>query len=145
MKQAKQFFFLIIFLFLSSSVRAEYLTGQEIQRVKAVKQVLSGVDGKSLQQTIDELGKTRYPHLNLIMREAMARTYVDIVRDNNVVEQKKKAWLYSMVCLNMAYVQFAGFQGSRTSATALNRLIRRKLREYLPADILKQPGFFYSL
>ena len=145
MKQGKQFFFLIIFLFLSSSVHAEYLTGQDIQRVKAVTQVLSGIDGKSLQQTIDELEKTRYPHLNLIMREAMAKTYADIVRDNNVVEPKKKAWLYSMVCLNMAYVQFAGFQKQKSNTTSLNRLIRRKLREYLPADILKQPGFFYSL
>jgi hypothetical protein len=98
-----------------------------------------------LQQTIDELRKTHHFQLNLEMREAMAKTYADIVKEENVIGQKKKEWLYSMVCLNMAYLQFGGAQGAPGSTTALNRLIRRKLKEYLPLNVLKQPGFLYSL
>jgi len=143
MPYRKKFFFLIIFLFLTASARA--FTAQDIQRVKAVKQLLEGIDTKSLQQTMDELGKTRHPQLNLQIREAMAKTYTDIVKEENVSGQKKKEWLYSMVCLNMAYLQFGGYQGARENTTTLNRLIRRKLKEYLPADVFKQHGFLYSL
>ena len=75
----------------------------------------------------------------------MAKTYADIVREINVEGQKKKEWLYSMVCLNMAYLQFGGSQGKSGSTTELNRLIRQKLKKYLPPELLKQPGFAYSL
>ena len=75
----------------------------------------------------------------------MAKTYADIVREVNVEGKKKKEWLYSMVCLNMAYLQFGGSQGKSGSTTELNRLIRRKLKGYLPPNALKRDGFFYSL
>ncbi len=161
MKKSERFIFLIIGLFLTVCAHAEeryevyvehkspvsrHLTAQEIERVKAVKQLLYGIDTQSLQQTIDALEKTRYPQINLIIREAMAKTYTEIAREYNVVGQKKKEWLYSMVGLNMAYLQFEGtHQGAPGSTTSLNRLIRRKLKEYLPPHVLKQPGFLYSL
>ena len=75
----------------------------------------------------------------------MAKTYTDIVREINVKGQKKKEWLYSMVCLNMAYLQFGGSQGKYGSTTELNRLIRKKLKEYLPGDVFKQSGYLHSL
>ena len=100
---------------------------------------------KSLWESISELEKTRHPEINLEMKEAMARTYVDIVKEINVQGQKKKEWLYSMVCLNMAYLQFGGSQGKPGSTTELNRLIRQKLKEYLPPNALQQPGYVYSL
>ncbi len=142
---------LIIFIFLSASAHAEegyknrYLTAQEIERVKVVKALLYGIDTKSLRETINELEKTRHPQINLQMREAMAKTYTDIVREINVEGQKKKEWLYSMVCLNMAYLQFGGSQGTPGSTISLNRLIRQKLKKYLPPNALKQPRFLYSL
>jgi hypothetical protein len=147
----KQFIFLIIFTFLAVSAYAEgnyrsgYFTIADIQRIKAFKALLSDVDRESLQETIHELEKTRHPRSNLIMKEAMAKTYADIVREVNVEGQKKKEWLYSMVCLNMAYLQFGGGQGSSGDTSALNRLIRQKLKEYLPYNALKKTGFFYSL
>jgi len=122
-----------------------FLTGEEIQRLKAVKQLLYGVDRKSLQETIHEVEKSRHPKMTLEMQEAMAKAYTDIVSEMNVVSQKKKEWLYSMVCLNMAYFQFGGSQGKYGSTTELNRLIRQKLIKYLPVNALKQPGFVYSL
>jgi hypothetical protein len=138
---------LIIALFLSSSAYAQsrYLTQQDIQRVREVKQLLNGIDKESLQQTINDLEKTRYPQINLQIREAMAKTYTDIAQEFNVTGQKKKEWLYSMVCLNMAYLQFGGDQGNSRNSTDLNRLIRQKLNGYLPLKVLKQHGMIYSL
>ena len=142
-----RFFLLVIFIFSAAPAHAQgnFPTGQDIERVKALKAILYDVDTKSLPETIEELQKTRHPQINLQMREAMAKTYADIVRDVNVEGQKKKEWLYSMVCLNMAYLQFGGSQGTPGSTSSLNRLIRRKLKGYLPPNALKQAGFFYSL
>jgi hypothetical protein len=151
MKFLKLLLSLGIFVSMTMSVHAQenyytrYLTAQEIERVKAVKELLYGVDTKSLQQTINELEKSPHPLINLQMKEAMAKAYTDIVREINVEGQKKKEWLYSMVCLNMAYLQFGGSLGKYGSTTELNRLIRQKLKEYLPPNALKQPGFVYSL
>ncbi len=151
MQFGKLIFSLIIFMFLSVTVHAQgnkpgHLTASQIQRVKALKALLYGIDGKSLQETIDELEKTRHPQINLGIREAMAKAYTDIVGEINVEGQKKKEWLYSMVCLNMAYLQFGGRpMGTPGSTTELNRLIRQKLKEYLPPNVLKQAGFFHSL
>lgn len=134
---------MIIFLFLTTSVHA--FTAEELQRLAAAKQLLYGVDTKSLRQTIDELQKTRHPAINLQIKEAVARTYADIVKEENVSGQKRKEWLYSMVCLNMAYLQFGGSVGDTGGTTALNRLIRRKLKAYLPLNAYNRPGFLYSL
>ena len=142
---------MIIFIFLAASAYAQgnyrsgQLTASDIERVKVVKALLYGIDTKSLRETIDELEKTRHPQINLQIREAMAKAYTDIVSEIDVKGQKKKEWLYSMVCLNMAYLQFGGSQGKSGSTTELNRLIRRKLKEYLPPNALKRDGFFYSL
>ena len=138
-------------MFLASPLQAQvmntsrHLTERDIQRVRHLKELLDGVDKRSLQQTIDELEKARHPQISLEMKEAMANAYADIVREINVEGTKKKEWLYSMVCLNMAYLQFGGSQGKAGSTTELNRLIRQKLIKYLPVNISKQPGFFYSL
>ena len=151
MKFVNKLFPLVIIIFLATPAQADgkywnrHLTFQEIQRVKAVKSILDGVDKKSLQETIQDLEKTRHPQASLEVREAMANAYADIVKEINVDGQKKKEWLYSMVCLNMAYLQFGGSQGKYGSTTELNRLIRQKLEKYLPPNALKQPGFFYSL
>ncbi len=142
---------LIIFLFLTFSAHGEekygrgHLTAPEIERVKVFKGLLDDVDKKSLRQTIEALEKTGNPPLYIQMREAMARTYADIVRDQNVEGQKKREWLYSMVALNMAYLQLGATQDAAGHTTSLNRLIRRKLKAYLPPDVFIQPGFHYSL
>ena len=151
MRFKKQFLLLSIFILLTSSAHAQlnytggFLTTQEIERVREFKDLLGGVDKKSVEETIDELEKTRHPQISLAMREAMAKAYIDIVRDFNVEGQKKKEWLYSMICLNMAYLQFGGAQGKVGSTTELNRLIRQKLIAYLPRNINTQPGFLNSL
>ncbi len=141
------FLWLAVFLFFSTSAYSQSgrLTQEDILRVKEVKQLLSGIDRESLQKTIDDLDKTRYPRINLQIKEAMARTYTDIAGEYKLTSQKRKEWLYSMVCLNMAYLQFGGEQGNSRNTTDLNRLIRQKLKGYLPLNVLKQHGLIYSL
>ena len=123
----------------------QHLTTFDIQRLKTLKQSLDGVDQKTLQQSIDELERTSYPQLNLSIKEAMAKTYMDLVNQENVKGQAKKQWLYSMIALNMAYLQFAGEKDSAAGAKNLNKLIRHKLKEHLPAYIFNQPGFQCSI
>ena len=138
---------LAIFLLFSPSAysQSRHLTQQDIQQVKAVKQLLMGIDKESFQKTVHDLEKTRYPRINLQIKEAMAKAYTDIAGEYNVTSQKRKEWLYSMVCLNMAYLQFGGEQGNSKNTTDLNRLIRQKLKGYLPMDTLRQYGMIYSL
>ena len=90
-------------------------------------------------------GSLNAPQIQYFIKRAMANTYSDLVKEYNVKGEKKKEWLYSMVCLNMAYLQFGGDKGKYGSTTELNRLIRIKLIQYLPPEMLKQQGFLYSL
>ena len=140
-----RYIFLAIFLCTVSFARADagrtHLTLPQIERVKAVKDLLCEVDTKPLGQTIHDLEKTGHPLLNLQIREAMAKTYADIVKEHGVEGKNKKEWLYSMVTLNMAYLQFGGTQ----SPEPLNRMICRKLKENLPSDFINSPSFHYSL
>jgi hypothetical protein len=132
---------LVLGVLLGSPARAEYsFTEQDLARINAYKQLIKEVDAKSARQTADELAKTRYPQLNLELKEAMARTYADIVRQQNVAP-KNRPWLYSKIALNMAYLQFGGGK----TDDALNNLICRKLKEHLPEGISKRPGFHYSV
>jgi hypothetical protein len=106
------------------------------ERVKVFKALIRDVDAKSVSQTVAELEESDEPLLGLAMREAMAKTYADIVQEKKVTEQKQKEWLYSMVAINMAYLQFGGQQDR--SGNGLNGLIRGKLKEYLPSPVLEQ-------
>ncbi len=126
-------------------VFAGSLTPEEIERVKGSIQTVREVDRKPLHQIIEDLEKTGHPRTFLRMREAMARTYADIVREQDLQGQGKKEWLYSMISLNMAYLQFVGTKGKIKTDTGLDMLICRKLKEYLPPDIDSQPGFHQSV
>jgi hypothetical protein len=156
---------LMIFLFLAPSVHAQETFGKEaasqtepriredqgrgrlmkedLERVRTFKELIRDVDVKSLEQTIHEIEIASYPELELQMREAIAKTYADIVREQKGIDQAQKEWLYSMVTINMAYLQFGGKQDD--SGTALNMIIRKKLREYLPSDVFTHPGFLQKL
>ena len=147
----KQVFILVIFLFFLVPAEAKeqgiqhHLTARELERVKIIKEALGEVDGNTLRQTVHELEKRPHLEVNLQIKEAMAKAYGDIVREQNVTGQHKKEWLYSMIALNMAYLQFAADKDSAAGAKNLNKLIRYKLKQYLPRDIFNKPGFHCSL
>ena len=148
MKQILILIFILILLLpsvaLAKSMRG-HLTALDIERLEKLKQVLLEVEGKSLKQSVNELEKSSNPKMSLIIKEAMAKTYADIVSQEKIQDLHKKKWLYSMVALNMAYLQFEGNKDSAGNTQNLNKLIRYKLKTYLPSDIFNQPGFRCSL
>ena len=135
---------IIILLCACPAYAAQNLTSAQTERVKTAKLLLGVVDKKSLEQTIKELQGTSYPEGNLQILEAVAKSYVDIIREQNVEGKGKKEWLYSMIQLNMAYFQLGGDPNNRED-TSLNLLIRRKLQKYLPAELFTNPKLFHSL
>ncbi len=119
----------------------ERLTTKDIDRIKAYKHLVADVDTNSVGKTVTMLERSDNPRLNLTLKEAIARTYAEIVLEQGISDSKKKIWLYSMVGLNMAYFQFAGSNAAQKNVSDLNRMIRGKLRKHLPEDIFEQPGF----
>jgi hypothetical protein len=139
------FFLAMVLMTTASFSAAGHLSESELERVKAYKHLIKEIDPKSLNESITELEKSRYPQVQLQMKEAIAHAYVDIVQEQDVQGQKKKEWLYSMITLNMAYLQFMGREQGPTNAEPLNKLIRMKLRKYLSDEIWQKPGFKQSL
>ena len=137
-------FFLVSYCWANQTAGSRHLTTQEIERVKALKVTLRDVDSKTLDQTISDLEKTGYPRLNLEIRETMAKAFVDIVNEQHVSGVKKKQWLYSMVTLNMAYLQMVGLHVKDDEKKEINKLIRYKLKTYLPKGIEEKKGFYFS-
>ncbi|HSV43575.1 MAG TPA: hypothetical protein VLJ10_03385 [Candidatus Bathyarchaeia archaeon] len=119
------------------------LGARERERIRAMKDIVRGVDGKTLEQTIRDIENADDPQLELQIKEAIAKTYADIVLQEKVVDQKQKEWLYSMITINMAYLQFGG--SGDDSGNGLHRLIRNKLRDYLPPEVWTRPGFLQTI
>ena len=140
--------FIFLFLFVSTTQAKENcrssLNAQEIEHVKESKNLIKDIDKKSLQRTLNELENTECPPMNALIMEAMAKAYDDIVAEQKVEEQTKKEWLYSKIQLNMAYLQLTGGQ-QRGDSDPLNRLIRWKLKQYLPSEIFTDPRFFHEV
>lgn len=123
--------------------QASRLSLEQMERVKVCKRLMDGADGKSLEQTVKDLERTLYIEENLLILEAVARTYSEIAHKYEVMGKGRKEWLHSMVMLNMAYLQLGG--GEQAGTSALNMLISRKLVGYLPPDLFKNPEIFQSL
>ena len=144
--------FITIFFFVTSAGAAErsrnyssksHLTLEEINRLKDCKRILQDVDKKSFLNSRLAIEKSSSPQENLLLLEAVAQTYDDIIRDQKIVDQRKKEFLFTKINFNMAYLQLAGINTEQRQDTALNKMIRRKLREYLPDDFKRNFEQFY--
>ncbi|MBP9853779.1 MAG: hypothetical protein KBD53_02795 [Candidatus Omnitrophica bacterium] len=145
----KNFLILSSILFLLSSwskpAYSSTLTQKEVERVKVCKKLFNGIDGKTLDESITLLEENTYPKENLILLEAMAKTYAEMVEEQNVVDIKKKEWLYSMVKLNMAYLQLGGYQLKKAHAVPLHQVIQTKLKSYIPVELMENRDLFNPL
>lgn len=121
------------------------LTAQQIERVKVCKRLLQDVDPKSVEETVSDLESNPYPEENLQILEAVAKTYDDIVREKSVVEMRHKNGLYEMITMNMAYLQLGGVNSGTGTREPLYHLIQKKLKQYLPLDLLKHSGIFQPI
>lgn len=137
--------FIVFFLVPSLAAGQTRLTSAQIERLKASRQLLADVDDRSLEASLAGLERSDFPEENLQILEAIARTYTDIVKEQNVIEQKNKAWLYSMITLNAAYLQLGGIQAGQSGDTALNKLIRAKLKKYLSPELQQNQEIFQPL
>lgn len=142
----RSIFFASVCVVLSATAcaAAGRLTSADLDRVRELKKLIAAVDTKSLEQTVREIERATDPQLMLKISEAMARVYADIERDQQVTDSKTREWLYSLVALNMATMQFGG-KPSGGKDGALNRMITRKLKEYLSSDVFANPHFHVSV
>lgn len=139
----KIFLVIAVLLLASQTFAAGRLSPSEIERVKAAKQLIADVDKKSLEVSIRELEKAVDPQMSLEISEAIAKVYAEVAAEKNVTDQATKEWLFGMVSLNMANLQFGGRQSGNN--TSLNGLITRRLTQYLPPEIFDNPNFHVSV
>ena len=129
---------------LSGVVCSDPLTPQAIEQVRMSKQALADVDAEPWAVTVDEFNNTACPFIQVLMLDAMARTYTDLIRDYDLKEHDARVRLYDKIKMNMAFLQFTGGK-SRAEGAGLNCLIQEKLRNYLPNQIWEHPHFFIAL
>jgi len=127
------------------SYALSFLTPEQVERLKECRHILRNVDQRPFSAVVKDLKKSGRPEANLQILEATAKTYADIVEEQNVTTIKSKEFLYSMVQLNMAFLQLGGdarnVGGGKDGP--LNRLICRKLKIYLPPELFSS-GAFHS-
>ena len=149
---------LIIFLLASSTVHAEktydhftesgrtgHLTSEEIERLKECKRLMQDADETSFAEALATIEKSPYPHDSLQLLEAAAETYTEIVKEQNIIEQKRKEFLLTKINFNMAYLQLAGVDTEQQQDTALNKMIRWKLRQHILSSLKEHSPLFNPL
>ena len=117
------------------------LTPAQIERVRSSQALLPVSACRPHQETVKDFNRSKCPAIHVLMLEAMSRTYSELVREYDLEDPGAQLRLYSKVQLNMAYLQLTG-PDAKDEGSALNRLIRRKLMQYLPRDILTHPAFY---
>ena len=130
----------LVLCFVSVAYAQGSFSAAQIVRIKAFKQRLGDVDKKSLEKTIAQLQKASDPELALQIQEIIARVYVDIVKEQDIRDEGTQEWLYGMVALNMANLQFGG-----RSRDSVSQMIVQKLKKALPAALLEHPDFHVSV
>jgi len=123
---------------------SQSLTPQQVEQVRMFKQALAQVDHESLEATVEEFNKSACPAIRVLMLDAMTRTYADLIRDYDLIDQDARVRLYDKIKMNMAYMQFTGGRG-RCKGSGLNCLIQDKLKTYLPSWLLDHPQFYVSI
>lgn len=138
------FFSLIIFGAVTSSADAS-LTQKDLQRIIRAKALMMDAEKRSADEIRSEFEESGYPQQQLQIYEAIAKTFRDIVADYKENTAEARVRLLDKIRMNMAYFQFGGSKSEKEGGSELNRLIQRKLKEYLPKDIWDDPNVFHSL
>ena len=141
----KKFFCLILFLLVTIPVFAgNTLAPDEIQRLTKAKSLLADTEDRSVNELVLKFQKTGWPEDYLAIYEAIAFTFRDITKDYKN-DRVARVRLLDKIRMNMAYFQFGGSRAEQEGSSELNRLIQRKLKQYLPEDIWFNPAIFHSL
>ncbi len=147
MKKILSVFFACVLLALGlpgQSWARQTLTPAQTERLETCVRLLGDVDPQDFAARRESLERGAYTEANLVLLEAVARTYSEIIEEQGITQQGKKEWLYSMVTLNMGYLQLGGSK-VRQRDSALNLLIRQKLKSHIPNRLLENENLFYPL
>ena len=117
------------------------LSDKQREIVRESKALLGDVHGRTLEATLNDMNRTDCPVIQVLILEAEAKTYVDLTREYELKDKKARERLYQKIQMNMAYLQFTAGK-TQGDDSSLNRLIRQKLRFYLPSEVLEHPGFY---
>ncbi|MCK5014971.1 MAG: hypothetical protein KAS66_14255 [Candidatus Omnitrophica bacterium] len=142
----KKTVYLIVFLILAAPATAgANFTQAQTHRLIKAKALLMDTEDRSADDLIKEFEKTGLPHEHLDIYEAIAATFRDITTEYGENSPQSRERLLGKIRMNMAYFQLGGPDTDQPGDGELNRLIRRKLKKYLPKDIWDNPELFHSL
>lgn len=136
---------ILCLIFATPSMADTIFSQDEIRRLSTAKKLLMDTEKRSLDHLVNELSTTHSPRQQLAIYEAMAATFRDIIKKYEGDTPQSRERLLGKIRMNMAYFQLGGPDTDDPEDGALNRLIRRKLKHYLPEDIWKNPKLFHSL
>lgn len=129
---------------LAGTARADF-TASEIQRLTKAKTLLMDTENRSVQDILKEFEAMGSPQQQLIIYEAVAAAFRDVQEKYGEDSRQSREQLLAKIRLNMAYFQLGGAVGEQAGMGELNKLIRRKLKQYLPENIWDNPDLFHSL
>ena len=142
----KRAVFLIVFLILAFPATADTnFTQAEIRRLTEARALLMDTEKRSRDEIIKEFDETGLPREHLEIYEAIAATFRDITNKYGENSPQSREQLLEKIRMNMAYFQLGGPDTEQPGGSELNRLIRRKLKQYLPEKIWDNPKLFHSL
>ena len=146
MKSMKKAVCGIVFLILLlPAIASANFTQVEIRRLTEAKSLLMDAEKRSVEDLIKEFNDTGLPREQLDIYEATAATFRDIINDYSKNDAQSRERLLDKIRMNMAYFQFGGTRAEQEGGSELNRLIQRKLIQYLPENIWDNPKLFHSL
>jgi len=141
----KTIFLILLLILISPAIAGAAFTQAEIGRLTEAKALLSDAETRSHDEIIEAFVETGLPHEQLVIYEAIAATFRDIIDDYGENTPESRGRLLNKIRMNMAYFQFGGSKKEQEGGSELNRLIQRKLKEYLPKEIWDNPQLFHSL
>jgi hypothetical protein len=135
----------VLLTFIVPAAAGAALTQTEVFRLTKAKALLMDAEKRPLDEIIEEFERTGLPHEHLQIYEAVAATFRDILTDHQENDTRSRERLLDKIRMNMAYFQFGGTKTEQEGGSELNRLIQRKLKQYLPEDIWGNSKLFHSL
>lgn len=73
------------------------LSTDQIERIKAFKNILIEVDNISLEETINDFERDRHPDKEILIYEVIAKTYQEEIENRNIRELELKEIMFKII------------------------------------------------
>ena len=142
----KTFVCFILFILLAFPVMGDAdLTQSERKRLTEAKALLMDVESRSVDDLMNKFAETGLAREQLQIYEAIAATFRDIIDQYGKKSLRSRKKVIEKIRMNMAYFQLGGSRAEQKGGSELDRLIQRKLKQYLPEEIWDNTKLFHSL